>query len=216
MYETQKLKAGSVRSDLEIELHMLDLVERGGTISQRSVATELGIALGLVNAYFKRAIGKGLVKISQIPPNRYAYYLTPQGFNEKRRLTTEYMFQSFNFFRMARQQCDGLIAHAAEQGWLRLACAGTGEIGEVALLSSLVFEAKIVGFIDPHYGHARFSNLPVFTGMDEIGPVDAIILSDFQHPQETYAALRGKFPDSRILIPELLKVSRVLPARDPS
>ena len=46
--------------------------------------------------------GKGLVKMSQVPLNRYAYYLTPQGFAEKSRLTAEYLSVSFNFFRRAR------------------------------------------------------------------------------------------------------------------
>jgi len=45
----------------------------------------LDIALGLVNAYVKRSIKKGLVKVSQAPARRYAYYLTPQGFSEKSR-----------------------------------------------------------------------------------------------------------------------------------
>ena len=74
-----------------IVLGLLESVERDGAQSQRKLASDLGIALGLVNAYLKRCVKKGLVKIGQAPPRRYAYYLTPHGFAEKSRLTVEYL-----------------------------------------------------------------------------------------------------------------------------
>ena len=45
-------------------------VERDGGQSQRRLAADLGIALGLVNAYLKRCIKKGLVKVSEAPARR--------------------------------------------------------------------------------------------------------------------------------------------------
>ena len=66
-----------------IVLGLLESVERNGAQSQRLLASELGIALGLVNAYLKRCVKKGLVKVSEAPARRYAYYLTPKGFAEK-------------------------------------------------------------------------------------------------------------------------------------
>ena len=74
--------------DERIVLNLLNSVDDGAQ-SQRRIAEELGIALGLVNAYLKRCIKKGLVKVSQAPARRYAYYLTPEGFAEKSRLTVE-------------------------------------------------------------------------------------------------------------------------------
>jgi Winged helix-turn-helix DNA-binding len=40
-------------------LGLLESVERGEVKSQRRLASELGIALGLVNAYLKRCMRKG-------------------------------------------------------------------------------------------------------------------------------------------------------------
>lgn len=85
-----------------IMLGVLDAVEQDRVQSQRHLASELGIALGLANAYLKRCIGKGLVKVRQAPARRYAYYLTPQGFAEKSRLTVEYLSSSFGFFAKRR------------------------------------------------------------------------------------------------------------------
>src|ERR1700691_3764823 len=103
-----------------IVLGLLTSVEVDGARSQRRIAAELGVALGLVNAYLKRSIKKGLVKVGQAPARRYAYYLTPQGFSEKSRLTVEYLSSSFSFFRRARADCTAILETARDRGWTRL------------------------------------------------------------------------------------------------
>jgi DNA-binding MarR family transcriptional regulator len=99
--------------DERIVLNLLNSVDDGAQ-SQRRIAEELGIALGLVNAYLKRCIKKGLIKVTQAPARRYAYYLTPKGFAEKSRLTVEYLAASFSFFRQARADCTRSIGAGAE------------------------------------------------------------------------------------------------------
>ena len=90
-------------------LGVLSAVEADSRVTQRSLASELGIALGLTNSYFKKCIDKGLVKIKQVPANRYAYYLTPRGFSEKSRLTTEYFKTSFSFYRRAKKDLINIV-----------------------------------------------------------------------------------------------------------
>src|SRR3954463_2287544 len=103
------MATGTTRStDAErtrIMLGLLESVQRGDAHSQRRLASDLGIALGLVNAYLKRCVNKGLVKVQNVPARRYAYYLTPQGFAEKSRLTVDYLTSSFGFFREAKADC---------------------------------------------------------------------------------------------------------------
>ena len=57
----------------QIVLGVLDAVDRDPSVTQRSMARELDIALGLTNAYLKRCILKGLIKVSQVPARRYAH-----------------------------------------------------------------------------------------------------------------------------------------------
>src|ERR1700682_3980189 len=102
--------------DERIVLNLLNSVDDGAQ-SQRRIAEDLGIALGLVNAYLKRCIKKGLVKVSQAPARRYVYYLTPHGFAEKSRLTVEYLSYSFGFFRQAKSDCLQLFQAVREQGF---------------------------------------------------------------------------------------------------
>src|ERR1700759_3264012 len=105
--------------DERIGPNLLNSVNDGAQ-SQRRIAEDLGIALGLVNAYLKRCVKKGLVKVSEAPARRYAYYLTPQGFAEKSRLSVEYMSASFSFFRQARAECTEAFVSAKERNFLNL------------------------------------------------------------------------------------------------
>ena len=115
-----------------IVLNLLNSVDDGAQ-SQRRIAEELGIALGLVNAYLKRCIRKGLVKVSEAPARRYAYYLTPQGFSEKSRLTLEYLSYSFSFFRQAKADCAQLFELAKERNFENLVLLGKSDLAEIAI-----------------------------------------------------------------------------------
>ena len=53
--------------DARILLDLLNSVERDGGQSQRRLASEVGIALGLINAYLRRSIKKGLLKATAAP-----------------------------------------------------------------------------------------------------------------------------------------------------
>src|SRR5215510_16125972 len=120
-----------------IVLGLLSSVESDGARSQRRIAAELGIARGLVNAYLKRCVKKGLVKVHEVPARRYAYYLTPQGFAEKSRLTVQYLSDSFTFFRQARTDCAALFATAHARGFARVVIAGKSDLAEIARICAL-------------------------------------------------------------------------------
>src|SRR6202166_4135736 len=125
-------------------LGLLDAVERERAQSQRLLASELGIALGLVNAYLKRCVKKGLVKVRHAPARRYAYYLTPNGFAEKSRLTVEYMSYSFSLFRRAKTDCMDALGSARERGFTRIALYGVSDLAEIATICALDSGVTIV------------------------------------------------------------------------
>src|SRR6478736_6146329 len=120
-----------------IMLRLLDAVEQDRAQSQRLLASELGIALGLVNAYLKRCIKKGLIKVRDAPARRYAYYLTPYGFAEKSRLTVQYLSDSFSFFRQAKADCARVFQSARELNFQNLVLCGQSDLAEIAILSAV-------------------------------------------------------------------------------
>ena len=196
------------KGEAQLTLQLLDAVGGNAAASQRSLARQLNVALGLTNAYLKRCIGRGLVKVARIPPNRYAYYLTPQGFSEKSRLTARYLANSFRFYRRARNQCDALLAQASEADWRRVAFAGQGELAEVALLCALQFEIEVPGIVDETATANRFRHVPLVRDLESLPGIDAVLLTDLKTPQESYERLAARLGAERVLTPALLKVNR--------
>ena len=131
-----------------VVLSVLTSIERDSAITQRKLARELGIALGLANAYLRRCVRKGLVKMRQVPINRYAYYLTPQGLAEKSRLTAEYLAVSLDFFRRARTDCATLFRQCEVRGWQTVALYGAGDLAEIAVLSADETTVEVLCVID--------------------------------------------------------------------
>lgn len=197
--------------DAEITLGLLTAVEENSALTQRSVASDLGIALGLANAYLKRCIRKGLIKVNQAPANRYAYYLTPKGFAEKSRLTGQYLSASFNFFRRARAQCAEMMETCETRKWRRVALAGASDLAEIAALCARDHDIELLGIVDPDCQQERFAGLPVVARLKELGPVGAVIVTDFRRPQAAYDTLIETLPSERVLTPRLLGISRARP-----
>lgn len=197
--------------DVAIVLGLLSAVERNNAITQRSMAQDLGIALGLANSYLKRCIKKGLVKVSQAPANRYAYYLTPHGFAEKSRLTAQYLSMSFDFFRSARHQCETVFQQCAQANWNHVALAGTGDLGEIATLCVGEHTITILGFIDAAASTPTFAGLPVVATAADLSSLDAVVVTDMRAPQATFERMISQVPTNRVLAPKLLNITRQPP-----
>jgi DNA-binding MarR family transcriptional regulator len=190
-----------------IVLGLLESVERDGAQSQRKLASDLGIALGLVNAYLRRCVKKGLLKIGQAPARRYAYYLTPHGFSEKSRLTVEYLSSSFSFFRRAREDCAGVLKVAHARGWTRVALAGVSDLAEIATICALEQGITIVAVIDAKSANEKFVGTPVVKSIAAVpGGVDALVVTDLQATRESIAAVTAQIEAERILVPALLGI----------
>jgi DNA-binding MarR family transcriptional regulator len=188
-----------------IVLGLLESVERDGAQSQRKLASDLGIALGLVNAYLRRCVKKGLLKIGQAPARRYAYYLTPHGFSEKSRLTVEYLSSSFSFFRHAREDCASVLKAAHACGWTRVALAGVSDLAEIATICALEQGIAIVAVVDSNAAVDRFVGTPVVKDIAAVpGGCDALMVTDLQATRESVAALADQFGAERVLVPALL------------
>ena len=209
---------GRDTGDPQIVLGVLNSIERDSTITQRRLAGDLGIALGLANSYLRRCVRKGLVKMSQVPLNRYAYYLTPQGFAEKSRLTAEYLSVSFNFFRRARNDCAALFEACVARGWHRVVLYGAGDLAEIAVLSAGESGIEVVCVVDAAKAEHRCAGLPIVADLEAAqalcgGKIDGIVLTDTEAPQQRFEQVLAALPRigvtaCALLAPSLLGVSR--------
>ena len=198
--------------NVRIVLGLLESVERDGAQSQRKLASDLGIALGLVNAYLRRCVKKGLLKIGQAPARRYAYYLTPHGFAEKSRLTVEYLSSSFSFFRRAREDCSSVLQAAHARGWNRVALIGVSDLAEIAMLCALEQGITIVAVVDANCESTPFVGTSVVKSIAAVpGGCDALVVTDLQATRESVQSMVNQLDSDRVLVPALLGI-RINPA----
>lgn len=200
---------GDSGEDERIVLNLLKSVDDGAQ-SQRRIAEELGIALGLVNAYLKRCVKKGLVKVSQAPARRYAYYLTPQGFAEKSRLTVEYLSSSFSFFRQAKADCAQVFESAKQKNLQNLVLCGKSDLAEIAILSAVDCGVSIVAIVDQNASanETLFLGREVASSYDRlIAPFDGVIVTDLVNARRSFDEAVRLYGPGRVLAPSLLGLS---------
>jgi DNA-binding MarR family transcriptional regulator len=201
--------------DTRILLDLLNSVERDGGQSQRRLASELGIALGLVNAYLRRCVKKGLVKVTAAPARRYIYYLTPQGFTEKSRLTVEYLSVSFGFFRRAKAECGAVFRCAAERGFSRVVLAGVSDLAEIAMICAFDTGVIVTAVVDDKSALSHFVGVPVARSFEAIaGSCDAVVITDLQRTTDLTEQASALFGPERVLTPKLILPSPRVPNGD--
>jgi hypothetical protein len=196
-----------------IVLGLLNSVENDGARSQRHFAAELGIALGLVNAYLNRCIRKGLVKVSEAPARRYAYYLTPSGFTEKSRLTVEYLSSGFGFFRRAKSDCAAVFAQAQQRGLKKLALIGVSDLAEIATICAIETGIDLIEIVDPNAAQERFVGLPVVASIAALsGAAEGVVVTALKIDpkiEEAIAQAKERYGADAVLVPKLLVRPRI-------
>lgn len=162
------------------DLQLLNEVERDASVTQRSLAKKLGVALGLTNLYLKRLARKGYIKITTIPRNRIKYLLTPRGMAEKSRLTFLYMQYSLSYYRDMRQRLKDVLSGLSSAGAKQIVIYGTGELAELAYLTIREMDLTLVGFVDGDQ-EGTFLSYPVWP--IEAVPnweFDAVLIADLE------------------------------------
>ena len=163
------------------DLLLLSELDRNDGATQRTLATKLGVALGLTNLYLKRLARKGYIKIKTIPRNRIRYLLTPEGFAEKSRLTYQYMEHSLSYYREIRGRLKDMLSSLEWKKGQRVAICGTGELAELAYLALREMNVDCVGFVD---GKTRdiFLSCRVFSPEEVAGcQLDRVLIADLDH-----------------------------------
>jgi DNA-binding MarR family transcriptional regulator len=119
-------------------LKLLEALDSREPPTQRELARDLDISLGLVNAFIKRLAKKGYFKIAHIPKNRVKYLLTPKGALEKSRLT----------YREIREMLVTLFGRLENEGVRRITLYGCGEVAELAHLFLQNTSIRLTGVFD--------------------------------------------------------------------
>lgn len=191
----------------KLTLKLLNSVSADAESTQRGLSQDLGIALGMTNAYLKRCIKKGFIKVSQAPANRFKYYLTATGFLEKSRLTAEFLSQSFNLFRYGRSETTRLFDLCLSRGWRRVVLIGATDFAEIAILGTTEIDVEVAVHSLNGNQDGTYCGVPVVHDLSHAAQEwDAAIICDYADAPAAFRVAERHFSSERVLVPSILEV----------
>lgn len=119
------------------DLVLLEQIADDPDVSQASLATRLGVAVGTVNFLLKRLIAKGYVKVKRAERRKLRYIITPEGLAFRARLTVDYINQTMLLYRNTRQRVIDLLGKVKAGGFDRVQIVGDGDIADICRLTCL-------------------------------------------------------------------------------
>jgi DNA-binding MarR family transcriptional regulator len=190
-----------MNSEARHQLDLLEAVEQNGNVTQRGLASKLGIAVGLTNIYLKRLARKGYIKCVNVQSNRLLYLITPTGIAEKTRLTYEYMEYSLRLYRETRRRFRQEMKERLQSRRPRVAIYGTGEAAELAYLCLKELGIEPVAVFDGAAG-GEFLGIPV-RDVEHHAEIDydLVVVSTMTPPEPHVAHLRARgIADERMVM----------------
>lgn len=187
-----------------LTLEILNAIDARSDVTQRHLADRLGVALGLANSYLKRCVRKGLVKITQAPANRYLYYLTPQGFTEKSRLTGQYLSASLDFYRRAGASMERALGECQARGGQRVLFAGVSELAEIAAIRGHDVALDVIGTFEPAGLRTTFAGKPVWPRLADAPAWDVVLLTAYDRGAAVLAELEATVDAAHIVVPDIV------------
>jgi DNA-binding CsgD family transcriptional regulator len=130
------------------ELSLLEQIESDPDVTQASLATYLGVAIGTVNWHLKRLIAKGYIKVKRAKRKKLRYIITPEGLALRARLTVDYIERSFDLYRRTRQRVQQHLVEVRQLGFDRVRLSGEGDVADICRLTCIEQGVRIAPDID--------------------------------------------------------------------
>ncbi len=125
------------------EFLLLEYIADDPDVTQASLATQLGVAVGTVNWHLKRLVEKGYVKAKRAQRKKLRYILTPEGLTFRAKLTVNYIENSMRLYRRTRQRVKELFPEIRQAGYESIRINGDGDLEEVIRLTCVEEGIKV-------------------------------------------------------------------------
>jgi DNA-binding MarR family transcriptional regulator len=130
------------------ELNLLQELEKNPVISQRELSHKFGIALGVTNACLKRMARRGWIRITGLNRRRIGYYLTPNGFAEKAKLSFHLISWTVQHYATLKEMIGNRLLEMEKEGIERVVFYGVSDEMEIAYVSLQGVNLKLVGIVE--------------------------------------------------------------------
>ena len=119
------------------EMVLLEQIEYDPDINQKTLAANLGVAVGTVNWHLKRLIAKGYVKVKRAQRRKLRYIITSEGIAFRARLTVNYIEQSMQLYRLVRERVRKALVELKNAGYNSVRIQGDGDIADICRLTCI-------------------------------------------------------------------------------
>jgi DNA-binding IclR family transcriptional regulator len=119
------------------EYELLDAIAQDALVTQASLSSRLGMAVGSVNWYIKRLIICGYVKVSHLDRTRLKYQLTPEGMSILTQRTLLYLKRSLAVYNELRQKAGAIVNDLRSQGVTHVYLEGNDEMIDILRLTCI-------------------------------------------------------------------------------
>ena len=115
----------------EIHYRLLNLLVDEPQLRQLDIAKKMGISVGKVNYCIAELAKKGLIKVKRFKSAKnklpYSYMLTPQGIEEKGRITVRFLKRKLSEYEEIKHQIAALTEEVEKNGLWGMAESDIGK-----------------------------------------------------------------------------------------
>jgi hypothetical protein len=194
----------------EYDRQILQAIAAGGRVTQRSLSSNLGVALGLTNLLIRRLVGKGYVRMTGMGTRHVRYLMTPAGWDALTRVTRMSLENTIHLYTQTREQIRASLFEISARcpadpaGEKRVVFYGAGDVAEIAYISLQRTDLTLVGVVDDKR-RGQFFGKPICDGerlsvdmLDGV-PYAHIIVASIRHTDAIQARIRQRgIPPSRV------------------
>ncbi len=184
------------------ELRVLEAVEVDPSVSQRELAREMGVAVGVVNACVRTLARKGMIKIRGESNRSITYHVTREGALRKAALAMQWTANTLEFYRSARRGIAEHVRTLAAAGHRSVVLYGANELAEIAALVLSGTAMDVAGAMagaDTAVGDSIVGIPVVPNGETPVGAsqVDLVLLCEIVS-SDVLTDLHARFPEAEL------------------
>jgi len=156
----------------EYNRQILQAIASGQPITQRFLAGELGVALGLANLLVRRLVRKGYVTMAGLGTRHVRYLMTAAGRDALGQATRQSLENTVRLYSETRELIRRGLSEVSSRcradgtGRKRVVFYGAGDVAEIAYVSLQGTDLTLVGVVDDQRG-GKFFDMPI-SGSDRL------------------------------------------------
>ena len=144
------------------ELRVIDSIYNDSCKSQRDIATDVGLSLGLTNILINRLVKEGYIKVSRLNAKKMSYIITPRGLKEKARKSYGFMKRSLSVINELKKRITDFALAKYAEGKREFLVLGSGELSDITELVLNSLKLEDVSIVKESGKNVRYNDRVVF------------------------------------------------------